>query len=328
MKKILVTGGAGFIGSHIVDKLVELGSDVIVLDDLSTGNLDNIKHRRDKVEFIKGDIRDQALVDKILNGVELISHQAALRSVPKSVGRPFDYHDVNVTATLNLYLKAKQKGAKRIVYASSSSVYGERFDFPEKETDSPKPLSPYAATKLFAEYYGYVFSQLYGLEVVSLRYFNVFGPRQSLENKYAVVVPKFITSLLKDESPPIYGDGKQERDFTFIEDVVEANILALTKDGVAGEVFNIASSKPYSVNNLYKALQELTAKSQEPKYLEPRPGDVKKTYADIDKARKLLGWQPKIDFYQGLKETVEWFTPLEKVHPVKNEFLMGQVDRI
>ncbi len=308
-KKILVTGGAGFIGSHIVDKLVELGSDVIVLDDLSTGNLDNIKHPRNKVEFIKGDIRDQALLDKLLNGVELISHQAALRSVPKSVGRPFDYHDVNVTGTLNLYLKAKEKGIKRIVYASSSSVYGERFDFPEKEIDSPNPLSPYAATKLFAEYYGYVFSQLYGLEVVSLRYFNVFGPRQSLENKYAVVVPKFITSLLKNENPPIYGDGNQERDFTFIEDVVEANILALTKDGVEGEVFNIAGGAPQSVNNLLKVLKEITAKDISPVYLQPRPGDVRKTYADIEKAKKLLGWQPEVGFYQGLKETVEWFTP-------------------
>lgn len=306
-KKILVTGGAGFIGSHIVDKLVELGSDVIVLDDLSTGNLDNIKHCRDKLEFIKGDIRDQTLVDKLLNGVEFISHQAALRSVPKSVGRPFDYHDVNVTGTLNLYLKAKQKGVQRIVYASSSSAYGERFDFPEKETDSPKPLSPYAATKLFGEYYGYIFTKLYGLEVVSLRYFNVFGSRQSLENKYAVVVPKFITSLLKDESPPIYGDGNQERDFTFIEDVVEANILALTKDGIGGEVFNIAGGAPQSVNNLLKVLKEITAKDINPVYLEPRPGDVRKTYADIEKANKLLGWQPKVDFRQGLEKTAEWF---------------------
>ena len=308
-KRVLVTGGCGFIGSHIVDKLVELGSDVIVLDDLSTGNLDNIKHCIDRVEFIKGDIRDQALVDKALNGVELISHQAALRSVPKSVGRPFDYHDVNVTGTLNLYLKAEEKGVQRIVYASSSSVYGERFDFPEKETDSPKPLSPYAATKLFAEYYGYVFSQLYGLEVVSLRYFNVFGPRQSLENKYAVVVPKFITCLLKNESPPIYGDGNQERDFSYIEDVVEANILALTKDGVGGEVFNIAGGAPQSVNHLWDVLQEITAKNTKPVYLESRLGDVKKTYAEIEKAKKLLGWQPKVDFEQGLKETVEWFTP-------------------
>ncbi|OQX53993.1 MAG: hypothetical protein B5M48_01845 [Candidatus Omnitrophica bacterium 4484_213] len=307
-KRVLVTGGCGFIGSHIVDKLVELGSNVIILDDLSTGNLDNIKHHRNKVEFVKGNIRDQALLDKILNGVELISHQAALRSVPKSVGRPFDYHDVNVTGTLNLYLKAKEKGIKRIVYASSSSVYGERFDFPEKETDSPKPLSPYAATKLFGEYYGYIFTELYGLEVVSLRYFNVFGPRQSLENKYAVVVPKFITCLLKNESPPIYGDGNQERDFTYIEDVVEANILALTKEGIEGEVFNTAGGSPKSINYLFNIIQELTANSQEPKYLDPRPGDVRKTQGDIDKAKKLLGWHAKTDFRQGLKETMEWFS--------------------
>ncbi|MCD6093870.1 MAG: SDR family oxidoreductase [Candidatus Omnitrophica bacterium] len=307
-KRVLVTGGCGFIGSHIVDKLVELGSNVIILDDLSTGNLDNIKHHRNKVEFVKGDIRDEALLDKILNGVELISHQAALRSVPKSVGRPFDYHDVNVRGTLNLYLKAKERGIKRIVYASSSSVYGERFDFPEKETDSPKPLSPYAATKLFGEYYGYIFTKLYGLEVVCLRYFNVFGPRQSLENKYALVVPKFITSLLNDENPSIYGDGNQERDFVYIEDVVEANILALTKEGIEGEVFNIASSKPQSVNNLLKILQEITAKDIDPVYLDPRPGDVRKTQGDIDRAKKLLGWHAKTDFRQGLKKTVEWFS--------------------
>jgi len=310
-KKILVTGGCGFIGSHIVDKLVELGSDVIILDDLSTGNLDNIKHCRDKVEFIKGDIRDKTLLDKVINDVELISHQASLLSVLKSVGRPFDYHDVNVNGTLNLYLKAKEKSVKRIVYASSSSIYGERFNFPEKENDFPKPLSPYAATKLFGEYYGYIFTKLYKLEVVSLRYFNVFGPRQSLENEYAIVVPKFITCLLKGENPPIYGDGNQERDFIYIDDVVETNILALTKNRIEGEVFNIASSKPQSINNLLKMLQKITAKDINPVYLDPRPGDVRKTYAEIEKAKKLLGWQPEIDFKKGLEKTVEWFTTLE-----------------
>jgi nucleoside-diphosphate-sugar epimerase len=306
-KKVLVTGGAGFIGSHIVDKLLELGAEVTVLDNLITGKRENLAANLDKINFLEKDLTDEAALEEALEGVDLISHQAALRSVPKSVERPFDYHEVNVTGTLKLFLKAKEKGIKKITYASSSSVYGERVDFPEKETDLSQPVSPYAATKLMGEHYGYLFSKLYDLEVVSLRYFNVFGPRQSLENRYAVVVPKFITSLLKDESPPIYGDGEQERDFTYIENVVEANILALTKDNLGGQVFNIAGGDSKSVNYLLKVLKDLTAKSREPEYLDPRPGDVRKTFADITKAKELLGWQPKVSFEEGLRKTVEYF---------------------
>jgi len=306
-KRILVTGGAGFIGSHIVYKLVSIGARVVVLDNLSFGTLDNIKSCIDKIEFIKGDIRDENILGDALRGVELVSHQAALRSVPKSVGAPFEYHDVNVNGTLKLYIKAKELGVKRIVFASSSSVYGERDRFPEKETDYPHPISPYAASKLICEQYAYVFTKSYGIDVVSLRYFNVFGPRQSLENKYAVVVPKFITSLLENEKPPIYGNGKQMRDFTYIDDVVEANLSALVKEGIGGEVFNIAGGSPHSVNELLYLLKQIMGKNIEPEYLEPRPGDVYKTYADINKAKKLLGWQQRVDFYEGLKRTVEWF---------------------
>jgi len=306
-KRILVTGGAGFIGSHIVYKLVSIGARVVVLDNLSFGTLDNIKSCIDKIEFIKGDIRDENILGDALRGVELVSHQAALRSVPKSVGAPFEYHDVNVNGTLKLYIKAKELGVKRIVSASSSSVYGERDRFPEKETDYPHPISPYAASKLICEQYAYVFTKSYGIDVVSLRYFNVFGPRQSLENKYAVVVPKFITSLLENEKPPIYGNGKQMRDFTYIDDVVEANLSALVKEGIGGEVFNIAGGSPHSVNELLYLLKQIMGKNIEPEYLEPRPGDVYKTYADINKAKKLLGWQQRVDFYEGLKRTVEWF---------------------
>jgi nucleoside-diphosphate-sugar epimerase len=309
-KKILVTGGCGFIGSHIVDRLLKEGCRVVVVDDLSCGTLDNIRHCLGKISFIKGDIRDAKILKLALDGIDYISHQAALRSVPKSVGNPYQYHDVNVTGTLRLYLKAREKKVKRIVYASSSSVYGQRVDFPERESDLPSPYSPYAATKLFGEYYGFIFSSLYNLPVVSLRYFNVFGPRQSLEDEYAVVVPKFITCLLSDQNPPIYGDGRQERDFTYIEDVVEANILALTKEKVEGEVFNIASGQPQSVNHLLDCLKSIIGKKIDPVYLPPRPGDVRKTHADIEKAQRLLGWQPRIDFYQGLIRTVEWFRKL------------------
>lgn len=245
-KKVLVTGGAGFIGSHIVDGLLKQGAQVRVIDNLSTGNKENLSHCRDRIEFIEDDIRNDSAVDKALNGVDLVSHQAALRSVPKSVGKPLEYHDVNVTASLKLYLKAKQKGIQRIVYASSSSVYGDRTDFPEKETDPIYPYSPYAATKLHAEQYGYIFTKMYGLGIVSLRYFNVYGPRQSLEDEYAVVVPKFTTCFLKGQNAPIYDDGEQERDFTYIEDVVDANLKALTQKGIEGQTFNVATGRPHT----------------------------------------------------------------------------------
>ena len=306
-KRILVTGGAGFIGSHIVDKLVELGAEVTVLDNLITGKIDNIKHNLDKIKFIQKDLTDTKALDEALEGIDCISHQGALRSVPKSVEMPLEYHRVNVTGTLNLFLKAKEKGIKRIVFASSSSVYGERKDFPEKETDKPCPLSPYAATKLMGEEYAYIFSKLYDLEVISLRYFNVFGPRQSLENQYAVVVPKFIVCLLNDESPPIYGDGEQERDFTYVDNVVEANILSLAKPDISGQVFNVASANPQSVNGLLRQINEIMTKSIEAKYLDLRLGDVRKTYADITKLKNLLGHDIKVNFYDGLKKTVEWF---------------------
>ncbi|UCG34813.1 MAG: SDR family oxidoreductase [Candidatus Omnitrophota bacterium] len=306
-KKVLVTGGAGFIGSHIVDRLVAIGARVVVLDNLFTGKIENIEHNLDKIKFIQKDLTDDTALEEALEGIEFVSHQAALRSVPKSVEIPLDYQEVNATGTLKLLLKAKDKGVKRVVFASSSSVYGERVDFPEKEKDLPQPLSPYAATKLFGESWGYIFSQLYAVEMVSLRYFNVFGPRQSLENQYAVVVPKFINCLLNGKNPPIYGDGEQERDFTYIDNVVEANLVALEKEGVTGEVFNVADGSPKSVNYLLNSLKEITAINIDPVYEDLRPGDVRKTYADISKAKKLLGWQPKVDFYSGLKKTVTWF---------------------
>ena len=306
-KTILVTGGAGFIGSHIVEELVELGANVVVLDDLSSGKLKNLEKVMDKVNFIKGDIRDEKALDEALAGVSAISHQAAWRSVPKSVDRPWDYNEVNGNGSLKLFIKARDKGIKRIVCASSSSIYGERKDFPEVESDVPKPISPYAATKLIVEHYSYVFSKLYNMEIANLRYFNVYGPRQSLDDEYAVVIPKFISCLLKGERPPIYGDGEQERDFTYIDNVVDINIKCLNKDDISGEAFNVAFGAPNSVNQLFNYLKEIIGSNIEPNYYPLRPGDVRKTHADITKAKKILGWQPKVDFYQGLEKTVEWF---------------------
>lgn len=306
-RKILVTGGAGFIGSHIVDRLVLEGASVVILDNLCSGKMENIAKHKGKIKFIQGDLRDDNALDEALAGIELVSHQAALRSVPKSMERPLEYHDVNVTATLKLFLKAKEKGIKRIAMASSSSVYGERFDFPERENDCLKPISPYAASKLIDEHYAYLFSKQFNLGVVCMRYFNVYGPKQSLDDEYAVVIPKFIACLLEGNNPPIYGDGEQERDFTYVENVVEANILALIKPSIEGEVFNIGNGAPNSVNGLLRSLNKIMNKNISATYLPERAGDVRKTHSDISKAENLLGWRPKIAFEQGLEKTVEWF---------------------
>ncbi len=306
-KKILVTGGAGFIGSHIVDRLVGLGADIIVLDDLSSGKLENLSQSQDKIKFIKGDIRDEKDLEEALDGIDAVSHQAARRSIPKSVDKPWEYNEVNVEGTLKLFLRAKAKGIRRIVCASSSSVYGERDSFPEKESEIAKPISPYAATKLIVEQYSYVFSKLYNMEVVNLRYFNVYGPRQSLDDEYAVVVPKFINCLLNGEAPPVYGDGKQERDLVYVEDIVDVNIRCLEKDNIGPEVFNVGLGIPNSVNNLFNSLKKIIESNIEPNYCPPRLGDVKKTHADIGKAKKLLNWHPKVDFSQGLEKAVKWF---------------------
>jgi nucleoside-diphosphate-sugar epimerase len=305
--KFLVTGGAGFIGSHIVDALVRNGDKVVVLDDFSSGTRNNLKKSIDKIELIEGDIRDKALVPKIMHGVDYVLHQAALRSVPKSLANPALYNDVNINGTLNILTAAKSLKVKRVVLASSSSIYGETDKLPEKEDYYPLLISPYALTKLAGEYYCRIFSQIHGLETVSLRYFNVFGPRQSLENEYAVVIPKFITCMLKDESPPVHGDGKQTRDFTYIDNVVEANIKAATAANIKCDVLNIACGKAYSVLDIVKYLNKILKKDIKPKFTPPRQGDVKYTLADISKARKLLGFEPKIGFEEGLTKTINYF---------------------
>ncbi|MFH1767557.1 MAG: SDR family oxidoreductase [Candidatus Omnitrophota bacterium] len=306
-KKILVTGGAGFIGSHIAEKLVRSGVEVVVIDNLVSGKLANIEHIKNDIIFIEKDLRDDSALEQALYGVDYVCHQAALRSVPKSVNRPWDYNDVNVNGSLKLFLKEREKGIKRIICASSSSVYGDREDFPEKEGDFLNPISPYAATKLIVEHYAGVFNRLYGMEIVNLRYFNVFGQRQSLDDDYAVVVPKFITCLLNNQSPPIYGDGEQQRDFTYIDNVVDINIHCLAKCNIQGDVFNVACGEPYSVNALFNILKKIIGSNSEPQYCPPRPGDVRKTHADISKARQILDWQPKVRFEEGIERTVAWF---------------------
>jgi len=305
--KFLVTGGAGFIGSHITDALVKNGDKVVVLDDFSSGRRENLETILDKIELVEGDIRDKAIVSKVMRGVDYCLHQAALRSVPKSLGDPGLYNDVNINGTLNILNAAKEAKVKRVVLASSSSIYGETDKLPEKEDFLPLLISPYALTKLAGEYYCRIFSQIYGLETASLRYFNVFGPRQSLENEYAVVIPKFITCMLKDEEPPVHGDGKQTRDFTYIANVVQANIKAATTPGIKCEVFNIACGKAYSVLDIVKYVNKILKKDIKPRLGPIRPGDVKYTLADITKAKKLLKFNPDIGFEEGLERTIEYF---------------------
>jgi nucleoside-diphosphate-sugar epimerase len=309
MANWLLTGGAGFIGSHIAEELLKRGEKVRVLDNFSSGKRENLDFKEgylSNLEVIEGDIRDIGLLKGSLKEIDYVLHQAALRSVPKSFHDPGAYDEVNVKGTMNLLIASKEAGIKRLVFASSSSVYGEREDLPERETDLPNPLSIYAATKLNGEHYCNVFSNLYGLSTVSLRYFNVFGPRQSLENKYAVVIPKFINSFIKKEPPPIYGDGLQSRDFTFVTDVVNANILAATVKEAQG-VFNIAGGGANTVLELFEIIKGIFKVDLEPEFKASRAGDVKHTLADIGRAKELLGYNPKVGFKEGVMITAEWF---------------------
>jgi len=311
MSKYLVTGGAGFIGSHIVEKLESLGEKVRVLDNFCSGKLENLKFANglpaDKFEVIKGDIRDFDTCLNACKGVDYVLHQAALRSVPKSMFNPHEYNAVNIDGTLNMLKAAKECSIKRLVMASSSSVYGDTDKFPEREDAYPLLISPYALTKLAGEYYCRIFSKNYGLETVALRYFNVFGPRQALDDEYAVVIPKFINCILKDMPPPVHGTGKQSRDFTYIDNVVQANLLAATTANVKCEVFNVANGKDNTVLDIVTVVNQITGKSIKPVFEPTRAGDVFRTLADISRIKRLLKYQPQVDFKEGLKRTVEWF---------------------
>ena len=308
-KTILVTGGAGFIGSNIVEALVKKNHRVVVLDDFSTGFMSHLKPFLSKLKLVRGDIRDPHIVHRAMKGVEIVIHQAAIRSVPKSVDNPFLSHSVNATGTLILLHEAMRQKIKRFVYASSSSAYGDVENFPQKEGDPVKPLSPYGASKLVGEHYCYCYFQNCGLKTVALRYFNVYGPRQNPESKYSAVVPAFIDKIKKGHSPTIDGTGKQSRDFTFVKDVVAANLrAAFGHQRAAGQVFNIAGGKDYSVLDTLRILSGELGAKPEPRFGPKRKGDADRTCADITKARSLLGWKPRVSFPQGLKETVRWFS--------------------
>jgi UDP-glucose 4-epimerase len=303
----LVTGGAGFIGSNLVRTLGEQGWQVRVLDNLATGRLENLTDVLNHVDFIEADVRDLDAVRRATEGVEVVFHQAALPSVPRSVKDPLATNEVNVTGTLNVLLAARDHRVRRVVVASSSSVYGNTPVLPKSEDLKPSPISPYAVSKLAQELYARSFWELYGLSTVCLRYFNVFGPRQDPRSEYAAVVPRFIGALLSGRSPIIYGDGNQSRDFTYVADVVAANLLAAGAEGVHGEVFNVAGGRETTVNELLAAVQEVVGASVVPEYREPRPGDVRHSRADVSKARRLLGFVPRWDLKAGLRETVRWF---------------------
>jgi len=314
MNRYLVTGGAGFIGSHIVERLLcaegsKEGNFVRVLDNFSSGKKENLEFviPNKNFQLIEADIRDYNTCLRSTEKIDFVLHQAALRSVPKSVNDPHSYNEVNIGGTLNLLKASIENKVKRFVFASSSSIYGETNIFPEREDFLPQLISPYALTKLAGEYYCKIFSVNYKLETASLRYFNVYGPRQNLDDEYAVVVPKFITTMLNNQQPPIHGDGKQSRDFTFIDNVVDANILAATKENVKNEVFNIANNKDHTVLELVEVLNRIMGKSIKPVFIPLRPGDVLKTLGDISNAKKILGFSPKINFESGLRLTVEWF---------------------
>ncbi|OGW79151.1 MAG: hypothetical protein A2Z83_03075 [Omnitrophica bacterium GWA2_52_8] len=304
----LVTGGAGFIGSHVAEGLLKRGNSVRILDNLSTGMMQHVQGMRGDVEFIKGDVRDAKAVDRAVRKCDYVFHLAANRAVLQSVEAPLEAHEVNMTGTLKLLLAASRHKIKRLIFTSSSSVYGSAKKKMLREDDLLKPESPYAATKAAGEYYCRIFSRLYGLETVSLRYFNVFGPRQNPESRYSAVIPIFIETVLKGKSPEIHWDGKQSRDFHYVDSVVEANLLAMRARGVSGEAFNIGSQKEYSVNHIFNAIKKiLNRPSIKPVYKPKRPGDVRRTLADISKARRLLGYRLQTEFEPGLKQTVDWF---------------------
>src|SRR5881397_1273841 len=307
--RCLITGGAGFIGSHLVEHLVGAGHDLVVLDDLSTGRRENFAAVRRRISFMRGSVADLSTCRRAMEGVDYVLHHAAVTSVARSVNEPGVAHTVNATGTLNVLLAARDARVRRVVYAGSTSAYGNSTVLPNSEDHIANPLGPYAASKLAGEGYCLAFHAAYGLETVVLRYFNVFGPRQDPKSQYAAVVPRFIAAALAGEPPTIYGDGSQTRDFVYVANVVHANILAARAPAarVAGQVFNVGCAQSVSINDLWDRIQTLTGAPVLPRHEQGRPGEVRNSLASIDKARELVGYEPVIDFDQGLRQTVAYY---------------------
>jgi UDP-glucose 4-epimerase len=306
-RSALVTGGAGFIGGHLVDRLVAEDWAVRVLDDFSSGSRENLAGSIGRIELMRGDVRDPDTVVRASEGVEVVFHQAAVPSVPRSLAHPWWTHSVNVDGTLRVLEAARRAGARRVVYAASSSAYGDTEKLPKLETMPPDPLSPYALQKYCGEVYCRLYTELFGLETVALRYFNVFGPRQDPDSEYAAVIPRFIGSALAHEPPRIYGDGKQTRDFTFVADTVQANLLAADAPRAPGSVVNVAAGRQISLNRLWALIREIVGAEVDAVHEAPRPGDVRDSLADLERARELLGYEPAVDLGEGLRLTVESF---------------------
>ena len=306
--KFLVTGGAGFIGSNIVEELLSRGQEVVVFDDFSTGRRENLEPYLADIELIEGDLRDASAVQRAVRGCTYVLHQGALPSVPRSVQNPLASNEVNVTGTLNVLLAARDAGVHRVVAASSSSIYGESPSLPKVETMPVLPMSPYAVSKLASEKYCAAFHKVYGLETVALRYFNVFGPRQDPTSQYSAVIPRFITAMMQGTRPVIYGDGHQSRDFTYVANVVEANLRACHATGAAGDFFNVACGERYSLLDLLSTLSNITGIPAEAQHEPARAGDVKHSLADISKIHRVMGFEPRVNFRKGLEKTVAHFS--------------------
>ena len=310
MTSYLVTGGAGFIGSHIATALIKRGDRVRVLDNLSTGHRDNLAAVADDIEFVHADLLDIEAVERAVAGTEVVFHQAALASVPRSVAVPLDSHAACATGTLNLLEAARHAGVRRVVYAGSSSVYGDVDFSPKRETLSPEPLSPYAAAKLSGEYYCRVFTHTFGLETVTIRYFNVFGPRQDPTSEYAAVIPLFATAMIAGRRPTIFGDGTQSRDFTYVDNVVAGNLAAAAAPHAPGRCFNVACGDQTNLLELVDAINSVLGTEIRPVFAEPRAGDVHESLADITAAREILGYTPRVSFEEGLRRSIDYYQSL------------------
>jgi nucleoside-diphosphate-sugar epimerase len=317
--RYLVTGGAGFIGSNTVDELVRRGHSVVVLDDLSSGKEENLSDIRNKITFIKGSITDIEVVRKAMHEAEYVLHLAARTSVPRSVKDPIEANKINIDGTLNVLVAAKELKVKRVVFAASSSAYGETPTLPKVETMQPEPISPYGVTKYVGELYGQTFGRCYGLENVSLRYFNIFGPRQDPSSPYSGVLAKFCTAFLEDTQPVVFGDGEQTRDFTYVDNAVQANLLACEAPNVSGKVFNVGCAERVSLNEVLRALGKIIGKALETKYEPPREGDIRDSLADISRAKEFLGYNPQVSFVDGLSRTYEWYRESQSKAAAKAE---------